>query len=120
VFLVNLPLGIAAVAGALRLMPEARAPHARSLDWAGAALVSAAMGAIVFPLIQGREAGWPAWTFAMMAAGAALLAGFGLQQRSRSRRGRDPLVELSLLRNRSYTAGLAVMQVFFAGISGLG
>jgi hypothetical protein len=56
----------------------------------------------------------------MMAAGAALLAGFGLQQRSRSRRGRDPLVELSLLRSRSYTAGLAVMQVFFAGISGLG
>jgi hypothetical protein len=41
-------------------MPEARAPHARSLDWAGTALVSAAMGAIVFPLIQGREAGWPA------------------------------------------------------------
>ena len=40
------------------------------------ALVTVAAGLLIYPLIQGREAGWPAWTFASMAAALAMLAVF--------------------------------------------
>jgi EmrB/QacA subfamily drug resistance transporter len=119
VFLVNLPLGAAAVAAAYRLLPESRAPHAPALDGPGALLVSAAMLAFVYPLIQGRQAGWPAWTFASLAGGVVLLCAFAVQQRRRTASGRDGLIEPTLFGKRGYLAGLVVMQVFFAGMIGM-
>jgi EmrB/QacA subfamily drug resistance transporter len=119
VFYVNLPLGVAAAAGALALVPEIRAEHARKLDVGGAVLVAAGMTALVYPLIQGREEGWPAWSFVLMAGGAALLGLFALHQRLRSSRGHETLVDPSLFRSRGYTSGLLVMQVYFASAIGL-
>jgi len=119
VFYVNVPLGIAAVAGALSLIPNVRAPHARRLDPVGAVLAAAGMASIVYPLIQGREAGWPAWAFAMIGLGLALLVAFVAHQELRARRGNETLVDPSLFRARGYTSGLLVMQVFFASAIGL-
>ena len=70
VFLVNLPLGLVAALGAARLMPESRSPRAPRLDVVGTVIGAAAMGLLIYPLIQGRQAGWPAWTYIMMAASA--------------------------------------------------
>ena len=68
VFLVNLPLGLAAAVGALRVVPESRADRAAKLDIGGVGLVSAGALLLVYPLIQGRELGWPLWTYVSMAA----------------------------------------------------
>src|SRR5215208_2422696 len=68
IFLVNLPLAVAAIVAGARLLPESRAERPPRLDVPGAVLVTIAAGLLVFPLIQGREADWPAWTFASMAA----------------------------------------------------
>ena len=75
VFLINLPLGLLALAGAARLLPRGRRP-ARATRSTSAGLCSAALAAlaIVYPLIQGRELGWPAWTYASMAVGVVLFA----------------------------------------------
>ena len=118
VFYVNLPLGIAAVVGALLLIPEVRAPHARKLDAPGGVLAAVGMTAIVYPLIQGRESGWPAWSFAMIGGGVALLIVFALYQELRSRRGHDTLVDPSLFRSRGYVSGLLLMQFYFAAAIG--
>ena len=119
VFFVNVPLGLAAIVGSLVLMPDIRAPHARRLDMVGALLAAAGMTSIVYPLIQGREAGWPTWSFGLLGAGVALLVAFVAHQELRSRRGRETLVESSLFRSRGYTSGLLVMQVYFAAAIGL-
>lgn len=119
VFYVNVPLGIAAVAGALMLMPEVRSAHAKRLDPVGALLAAAGMSALVYPLIQGREAGWPAWSFALIAAGLVLLLLFVLDQELRGRRGRITLVDPELFRSRGYTSGVLLMQVYFASAIGL-
>jgi EmrB/QacA subfamily drug resistance transporter len=119
VFYVNLPLGIAAVAGALALIPEIHSAHARRLDLGGSLLVAAGMTGVVYPLIEGRQAGWPAWSWAMMAGGVALLGLFGLHQLARARGGRETLVDPSLFRSRGYTSGLLVMQFYFASVIGL-
>ena len=64
----------------------------------------------MYPLIQGREQGWPAWCFGLIAAGVLLLVAFAVLQARRSRRGQTPLVEPSILRRRPYVAGLAVVR----------
>jgi len=118
IFLVNLPLGLIAALGAARLMPESRAPRPPRLDLVGTVLAGLGMGLLVYPLIQGQSAGWPAWTFAMIAASAAAFAALILWSRRVRRRGGDPLVETSVLRHRAYSAGLAAIFVVFSGLIG--
>jgi EmrB/QacA subfamily drug resistance transporter len=118
IFFVNLPLGLVAAIGAARLMPESRPLRRPQLDLVGTGLAAAAMGLLVYPLIQGREAGWPAWTYAMVIASGACFAAFVAWSRRMRRRGRDPLVESSIFRHRAYSTGLAALVVFFAGMIG--
>lgn len=116
VFLINVPIGIAAFAGAVRVLPRTVAHPGISLDTGGMVLIGAALTAIIYPLIQGREYGWPAWTFATLAAGAVLLATFVLWER---RLRSDPLIEPGLLANRTYTSGILVALAFFGAFGGL-
>src|SRR5262249_14291622 len=96
IFLVNIPLGLAALVGGARLLRESRLAVRPSIDGLGAAIISISIGLLVYPLIEGRDLGWPAWTFAMLAAGAAGLVLFGIVERRRERSGRSPLVTTSV------------------------
>jgi len=118
IFFVNLPLGLAAAIGAARLMPESKVAAATGADWIGTLLAAAAMGLLIYPLIEGRQAGWPAWTYAMMAASAAAFCLAVAWSRRQGRLGRPTLIETSVLRHRAYSAGLACIVVFFAGMLG--
>ena len=120
IFLVNLPVGVAALAGAALVLPRA-ADRDRSLrlDLPGTALLGGALLLLVFPLVQGRELGWPWWCWAAMAASVPALWAFARYERGRVRSGRTPLVEPSLLAKRRFNAGLLVGLIFFAGLMGL-
>jgi EmrB/QacA subfamily drug resistance transporter len=108
-FLINLPVGAAALV-MLRGVPESRGGGTR-LDLAGAGLVTAALVALVLPLIQGREQGWPAWTLVSLVLAFALFAAFLVLQRYRE----QPLVDLRLFHGRSFGAGLVAVQAFWMG-----
>ena len=116
VFLINVPIGIAAFAGAVRVLPRTVAHPGIRLDTGGMLLIGAALTAIIYPLIQGRADGWPAWTFVLLAAGAILMVAFVPWERHR--RG-DPLIEPGLLANRTYTSGILVGFAFFGAFGGL-
>ncbi|GAB1822060.1 MFS transporter [Herbidospora sp. RD11066] len=118
IFLINLPIGLLAVVGGLRFLPESKSPNPPSLDLLGVVLASVAGLLIVFPLVQGREHDWPAWAFVMMAASVAVFGLFGWYQARRTRTGRDPLVEGSLFRKSAFNGGLVTGLVFFSGMSG--
>ncbi|MFC4908752.1 MFS transporter [Actinomadura gamaensis] len=118
IFMINVPLGVAAVAAGLRFLPEARAARASRLDLVGALLAALGAALIVYPLVQGREHGWPAWTFAMMAASAAVFALFVRYETRMRRAGGDPLITPSLFRKRGFSGGLIVGLVFFSGMTG--
>ena len=118
IFFINLPLGLIAALGAARVMPESRAPRRPNLDLVGTGLAALGMGLLIYPLIQGREAGWPAWTYVMIVASAASFGLLAIWSRRELRRGRDPLIESSIFQHRSYSTGLATIFVFFAGMIG--
>ncbi|HWI70505.1 MAG TPA: MFS transporter [Baekduia sp.] len=119
VFLINLPLGILAFVGGLRVLPESKTGGATQMDWRGAILVAAAAGLLVYPLMQGREADWAPWTFAMMAASFVVLGLFAWYQRRRKRTDRDPLITMSLFGKRAFSGGMGVIMLFFGAFGGL-
>lgn len=118
VFLINLPLGVAAAFGAARLIPSARPTRSGELDLVGTALVSVGAALVVYPLIEGRQLGWPAWTFASLVAGFAVFGVFGLHLVRRQRAGRDPLVRPGMFAHRGYSGGLVVLVLYFGGMVG--
>jgi len=116
IFLVNLPLGIAGLIGASRVMPRTAGTPGTRLDPVGVLLMTAASFALIYPLVQGRELGWPLWCFALLAAGVAGFAAFALYERRHRSRA---LITPSLLRNRAFTSGLVVAVCFFMAMIGL-
>ncbi len=120
IFLVNVPLGLAAIAAGRRYLPQvAPATPGLRLDAPSVMLAIAGGFALVYPLIQGREYGWPVWSFALLGGGVVILLAFAAVQANRVRRGRAPLVEPSILRRRPYVAGLAVVVAFIGAMGGM-
>ena len=119
VFLVNLPVGVAALVVAARCVPRKPADRGVSVDTGGGrAGRGAACALLVLPLNQGQEEGWPLWAWLCMAASALGFALFALQQRRRSAAGRQPLVTPGLLRKPAFAVGLGGIALFFAGLVG--
>lgn len=115
-YLVNVPIGIAALAIAPYAIQESRAEGETRLDLAGAVLATLALVAIVLPLVLGREHGWPAWTWTCLGAAIPLLAAFVRSQRRLAARGGDPLVDPALFRERAFTVGLLATILFYTGM----
>ena len=115
IFCVNVPVGLVIVLAAVRLMPAMPRCADTRLDLAGAGVLFVGLLGLVVPLMFGRELGWPWWLWVTMLAGAAVLAGFVRQQRAVERRGGMPLIDLDLLGDRIFTAGMCATFCFFLG-----
>lgn len=113
IFLINVPIGLAAFIGGLIFLADSRAPRAQRLDIGGVVLLSLTLGLLVYPLVEGRESGWPAWIVAMLGASPFALAAFTHFEARLSLRGGDPLVALHLLRNRAFVIGLVMALAFY-------
>jgi EmrB/QacA subfamily drug resistance transporter len=121
IFAINLPLGVVAAYVGARVLPSV-APTARGsrLDGVGAAIAGLGMFLLVYPTVVGREHGWPTWTLVALAASVPVFAAFVRHQPRRTAGGRPALVELSVLKKRSYVAGVAFVVFFFGSCVGLG
>jgi EmrB/QacA subfamily drug resistance transporter len=117
VFLINIPIGLAALAAARACVDESVAPDRPRLDVAGALIGALGVFLLVFPVIQGHDEGWPAWGWVLLGLAAPVLAAFVLVERRRARLGRATVADLSLFRRRTFSAGLGITLVFFAGVT---
>ncbi|MFJ1708819.1 MFS transporter [Kitasatospora sp. NPDC088346] len=118
IFLINIPLGLFAIAGGVAFLPEWKSARTVRLDLVGALLAAAGSALIVFPLVQGREHGWPAWAFALIGLSLAVFALFAWYENRKSRSGGDPLVEPSLFRKRGFSGGMVLGLAFFSAMTG--
>ena len=115
IFFVNVPIGIAALIAAHRILPETRSAAPARPDAVGTVLLGAFVVTLLVPLMEGRSLGWPTWSILMLAASPVLLAAFVLTERRLERRGVVPLVPPSLVRVPSMARGLLLAVPFFAG-----
>ncbi|WP_205718268.1 MFS transporter [Actinomadura sp. WMMA1423] len=108
IFLINVPVGLVTLALIRRTVPSQPRTAGTRLDVTGTVLVTLGLIALVLPLIEGRRLGWPAWTWASLAASAVLLAAFTLSQR----RSSAPLVAPALFREPAFRVGSALALVY--------
>ena len=112
IFLVNIPIVIGGLIAGAILIPESRDPEPKGLDFPGAGLSIAGLTAMVWGLIEASERGWTNPTIlASFAVGAAILALFVAWER----RTDHPMLDVSVFRNKRFSAAsVAVAFVFFA------
>ncbi|HYB47323.1 MAG TPA: MFS transporter, partial [Streptosporangiaceae bacterium] len=116
VFLVNVPVGVAAVLLARRRLAESRAPGRRRIpDLPGTLLFALAIGALVLGVVKGQEWGWGS---ARIIGCLAMALAFGAVVIWRCRWHRSPVLDLSLLRIRTVSAANAMTVIGAAGFYG--
>jgi len=118
VFFVNVPFGMIIIAAAIKLMPMVPRRAGTRLDISGAVVLFIGLLCLIGPLLFGHDLHWSPWVWLVMAAGAAIIAGFLRLERSVARNGGMPLIDLSLLSDAAFMRGLAaVFFFFFANLS---
>ncbi|WP_149259214.1 MFS transporter [Actinomadura sp. K4S16] len=118
IFLINLPVGLIALIAGWFVVGESHSPTAPKLDLLGMVLAVSGILLLIYPLIKGRDHGWPAWIFAMMAASAVVLALFVAYEHRRTRTVGSPLVVLGLFRARAFTTGMVGYLIFWISLGG--
>jgi EmrB/QacA subfamily drug resistance transporter len=117
VFFVNLIIGAVILPLAAWQLPRARARVHREFDPVGLLLLSAGLLLLLVPLVEGQQAGWPAWCYACFGACAVMFALLAWWEVRSERRGADPLLKPSLLAQPSFSAGAVFAVVYFAGFA---
>jgi MFS family permease len=118
VFLVNVPIGLAGLFAAWRLVPDSRGRARAGVDLPGTALLATTLLLLLVPVAVGRDLSWPAWVFACLAVAPLAAVAFALVEVRTERRGGLPLVPPSLLRTPGLLPGLLVVALFFPTVSG--
>jgi EmrB/QacA subfamily drug resistance transporter len=115
IFLVNVPIGLAAIVLALRFIPESRAPRPRRFDPVGQALVIVLLATLTYGIIEAPSQGWSSAVIlaAFSASGAALLALLLYEPRRE-----DPLVDLRFFRSIPFASSIAISVAAFAAFGG--
>jgi EmrB/QacA subfamily drug resistance transporter len=113
IFWINVPLGVAALLASPRLVPESRASQRSRFDLAGVALITACLVAVVLPLVDGRQAGWPAWSWIALGASVPLAIAFAAHQRRTAARGGVPLLDPRMFASWPLRAGLITQTAFW-------
>jgi EmrB/QacA subfamily drug resistance transporter len=117
IFIVNVPVGIAVVPLAMRILPESTDPQAsRSIDWGGVVLSGFGLFALVYGLIEAPHRGWTSLTTTgTLLLAVLLLIGFLLWEL----RQEDPIMKLELFQSRNFTIATVMTVVTAFGIFGI-
>ena len=118
VFLMNVPIGIAAWIVARRVLPETRAEKRLPMDGWGAMILATLLVFLLLPLTEGRPLGWPVWTWILLAAAVPVLAGLIAHQGHTERSGRTPLVPPSVIALPVMRLGLLIGLAYFTTFGG--
>lgn len=113
IFFINLPVGIAAAVLAARYLPEQVAGKNGRFDYRGVLLLTAALLSLIYPMVHGREAGWPWWCIVLPLLGVLLLVLFVADQRKKTKYRQAPLIDFSLFNYFDFNIGLCIVLFYF-------
>ncbi|WP_217548092.1 MFS transporter [Streptomyces sp. GbtcB6] len=116
IFAVNIPVALLVLALGAKWIPAMQERARGRIDLLGSLVLAGALVAIVLPLVQGRDNGWPLWGWLLLAAGVVALLGLTVFE---SRRGVEhPLLPAALFRKAAFSGGLLIQLVFYGSMTG--
>lgn len=113
IFLINLPIGAISLLAAHFYLPETPKQTGTKMDVSGVFILTVGLFALIYPLIQGREAGWPWWSFALLALSAVIFSYFFYNQRQKKKAGKSPLIDEAVFGFRDFNIGLLAVLFHF-------
>lgn len=115
IFVINVPIALAAIVLTLRFVPESMAPRPRRVDPLGQVLVIVLLATLTYAIIEAPGRGWgsPAILAAFATSGAALLALLRYEPRRA-----EPLVDLRFFRSAPFSSAIAISVAAFAAFGG--
>jgi EmrB/QacA subfamily drug resistance transporter len=116
IFLVNVPVGIVVVLLSMRYVAESRDEHPRHLDLPGQALFMAAVGSLAYAVIDGPKSGWSSPSILGLFAIAAIGGSAFIRA---ERRSADPMMDISLFRDRTYSLAVVTLFVTLFSVYGM-
>ncbi|WP_431824791.1 MFS transporter [Burkholderia sp. F1] len=114
VFLVNVPIGLLALAGTWRYLPESRAERGARIDVPGMISLTVSLMLLIYLLAVGPGLHWPAWTSCSLGLSVPAFAAFVRIERRTAQHARDPLVDMSVLSRPVVSTGLLLAFLFYS------
>ncbi|MEJ5055859.1 MFS transporter [Sphingobacterium sp. MYb382] len=113
IFFINLPLGVLALLATYKFVQETKMQQTHRFDYQGVALLALSLSAIIFPLTEGRELGWPLWSIVLLLVGLCLIVLFWQHQRRLTQRDLEPLVNNNLFKIKTFNIGILMATFYF-------
>jgi MFS family permease len=114
IFLINLPVAIVAFVAAIPLLRETRGGTRPRLDLVGVVLSAATLTALVLPLIEGRERGWPWWSIVLLLTTPLFAEAFRRYEIRLAKAGGEPLVAIDAFGSPGLLRGLGAIATLYA------
>jgi EmrB/QacA subfamily drug resistance transporter len=113
IFFINLPIGLIALWATHKYLEETPRNTGHVFDYSGVVLLTAALTTLIYPLIQGRERGWPLWSLGLLVLSGLLFIYFIRDQKRKLERGGHPLIDIQLFKIKDFNLGLAAVLFHF-------
>ncbi|MBV8252017.1 MAG: MFS transporter [Chitinophaga sp.] len=113
IFFINLPVGAAAMWAIWRYLPETEKATQVQFDYPGAVVLTGALGCLIYSITEGREQGWPWWSFLLMMVSFVLLYIFVYIQKKKQISNQGPLINLQLFKLPAFNIGLLAVLFHF-------
>jgi len=113
IFLINVPVTILVTILSLLYIPKVDKLRSGRFDYAGLFLLTIFLLSLIYPLIRGREMGWPLWSIIMLGLSFPIWKLLKFQQRAVKDKGFDPLVNFDLFKNVTFKLGVVLSLFYF-------
>lgn len=113
IFFINLPIGILTLWATQKYVTETRKSQNAKFDYTGIFILTLGLFCLIYPLIQGREAGWPLWSIGLIVLSFVIFIFFIYNQRKKLASGNNPLIDVRLFKIKDFNIGLLAVLFHF-------
>lgn len=113
IFFINLPIGIATLWATHKYVTETKINHGSKFDYSGIVILTLALFCLIYPLIDGREKGWPWWSIALLLGSPGIFAYFIRNQKQKLAANKNPLIDIRLFQIKDFNIGLLAVLFHF-------
>lgn len=113
IFFINLPIGIATLWATHKYVNETKVNQGNKFDYSGILILTLALFSLIYPLIEGRENGWPLWSIGMLILSAITFVYFVKDQKRKLAQNANPLIDVRVFRIKDFNIGLLAVLFHF-------